>query len=317
MKYVKDYAVAVLIPACMIILLLILSPETRSFDGVFSILKQGFAPAVLGWGVLFGMKVGNWDFSIGARVVLSSILGGNLAVSLGWGVPGFVIITMVISMVLAVITGVLYRLLNIPTLIVTIGLMLIFESITRIIYGGNGIHFDNSWCVLGTWPWNFVVFLIAFAIGTYIYYKRKIGYSVRAAGNNPVVAATNGINVAQVKTVAIVISGIFAGIYAIMNTSISGVCAPVSGTMGSASTVFDAMMCVLIGMSIARGGNIMFGVYAGAITTQIIKLAMMVLGLPTTYNKVIIGVFVVLFMVSSTRSDIFQNIGKKFKKKAA
>lgn len=316
-KLIKGHLVAILIPVVMIFVILIISPETRSWNAVFSLICQGFAPAILGWGVLFGMKVGNWDFSIGARVVLASIMGGNLAINLGLGIPGFIIFTMIISMALAVIVGVAYLVLNIPTLIVSIGIMLIFESISRIIYGGKGVHLSSNMMVLASWPMNFIVFVIAFVIASYIYYMRKAGYSIRAAGNNAVVAQTNGINVTKTKAFALIISGIFAGIYAILNTSISGVVAPISSTMGSTATVFDAMMCVLIGMAIARSGNIMFGVYAGAIITQILKMAMMVLGLPTTYNKVVIAIFVVAFMVSSTRSDLIDSFKKKFGKRTA
>ena len=76
---IKNYAVSVIAPALMIVILLLVSPETRSMNSVISLLRQGFAPAVLGWGVLFNMKVGNWDFSIGARFVLACIVAGRLS----------------------------------------------------------------------------------------------------------------------------------------------------------------------------------------------------------------------------------------------
>ena len=46
--------------------------------------------------------------------------------------------------------------------------------------------------------------------------------------------------------------------------------------------MFDAMMCVLIGMAIAGKGSVIFGVYVGAIITQILKMGMMAIGVPTT-----------------------------------
>lgn len=53
---IKNYAVSVIAPALMIVILLLVSPETRSMDAVVSLLRQGFAPAVLGWGVLFNRR---------------------------------------------------------------------------------------------------------------------------------------------------------------------------------------------------------------------------------------------------------------------
>jgi len=323
LKYIKAYALAVAAPVVLMLLLVLISPETRSFAAVWNVVLQSLAPAVLGWGVLFNMKIGNWDFSIGARIVLTTILAGNFAMkittALGLGVAGFVplliVLSVLIGIILGVIVGAAYYFLQIPTLIVSIGLMLIMESLTRILYNGAGIHIGNEYMVLGKMPWNLILFVIFFVFASILYYKRKVGYSVRAVGSNPVVAKTNGINPKFLKAEALALSGIFAGLYSLMSLSATGVQSAVQGTMGSAAAVFDAMMCVLIGMSIAGKGNIMFGVFAGAIVTQLLKMGMMAIGLPTTFNKVVIGVFVVIFMVGSSRADLFQKLGGKLRRK--
>lgn len=313
---IKNYALSVLVPVAMIILLLIVSFETRSANAIISLLRQGFAPAVLGWGVLFNMKAGNWDFSIGARFVLGTILAGSLAMNYNMGMTGFVILAIVISLVLSTIVGYAYKLLKIPTLIVSIGICLIFESVTRILYGGAGVHVNSEYMLLGKTPYDLIAFVICFAIAAYIYYKRKLGYNVRAVGTNPVVAQTNGINATSTKTNALIVSGLFTGLYCVLSLSKTGVCAAVSGTLGSAATVFDAMMCVLIGMAICGKGNIIFSIYSGALIAQVLKMGMMAIGLPTTYNKVVIAVFVILFMVSSTRADLMENFKTRFLRKA-
>lgn len=310
-EFVRKYALAVLAPAALILLLLLVSPQTRSWGAVVSLLKQSFAPAILGWGVLYGMQAGNWDFSLGGRIVLVAILGGNIASSAHLGVVGFVVLCMVFSMICAILVGGAYWVLKIPTMIASIGIMLIFESLTRIIYNGAGTHLDQSMMILGKWPYNFIVFLAAFALASVLSYKRKFGYAVRAVGINATVAKTNGIDPMKTKAIAIVYSGIFVGIYAILNTSISGVASAVAGTMGSMATVFDAMMCVLIGMAIAGKGSVVFAVYSGAIITQLLKMGMTAVGLPTTFNKVVIAVFVVAFMVSSSRRDLIDRFVRR------
>ena len=68
---IKKNALAAAAPIMIVVLLLAISPATRSVEAIASLLRQGFAPAVLGWGVLFNMKVGNWDFSIGLSWRLS------------------------------------------------------------------------------------------------------------------------------------------------------------------------------------------------------------------------------------------------------
>lgn len=313
----RNYALSVLSPILIIALLLLVSPETRSTSAVISLLRQGFAPAVLGWGVLFNMKVGNWDFSIGARFVLATILAGNLAMDLNLGITGMVVLSIVISLVLSIIVGITYKLLKIPTLIVSIGICLIFESLTRIIYGGAGTHVTKEFMLLGKSPYDLITFVICFAIAAFFYFKRKLGYNLRAVGSNPIVAQTNGINALNTKTMALIVSGLFAGLYCVLSLSVAGVASSVSGTLGSAATVFDAMMCVLIGMAICGKGNIILSLYSGAIITQVLKMGMMAIGLPTTYTKVVIAVFVVLFMVSSAKADSIKKFAGKFRRKAA
>lgn len=312
LETVKNYALSVIMPIVMIVLLLIVSSETRSVNAIISLLRQGFAPAVLGWGVLFNMKAGNWDFSIGARFVLASIVAGNLAMSLNLGIPGLIVLAIGVSFILSTIVGLAYKILKIPTLIVSIGICLIFESITRILYGGAGVHVSAEYMLFGKSPYDLIAFIVCFAVAAYIYFKRKLGYNVRAVGTNPVVAQTNGINAISTKTNALIISGLFAGLYCVLSLSKTGVCAAVSGTLGSAATVFDAMMCVLIGMAICGKGNIIFSLYSGALIAQILKMGMMAIGLPTTYNKVVIAVFVIFFMVSSTKADVFNGIKNRF-----
>ncbi len=314
---IKNYALSVLVPLLMIAILLIVSPETRSVGAVASLLRQGFAPAVLGWGVLFNMKVGNWDFSIGARFVLATILAGNLAMNMKLGIPGMVVLAIVISLILGVIVGLVYKFLRIPSLIASIGICLIFESVTRIIYGGAGVHVTSDFMALGNAPLDLITFAVCFAIAAFIYFKRKLGYNVRAVGSNATVAETNGISAINTKTMALIISGLFAGLYCILILSKSGVCSAVSGTLGSATTVFDAMMCVLIGMAICGKGNIVFSIYAGALITQILKMGMMAIGLPTTYNKVVIAVFVVIFMVSSSKGAEIKKFFARLRNKEA
>ena len=69
MKLIKDiinkYALMLAVPIVGFLILWILFPGTVGTKNVPSLLKQAIAPAVLGWGVLFNMKVGNWDFSVG------------------------------------------------------------------------------------------------------------------------------------------------------------------------------------------------------------------------------------------------------------
>lgn len=315
--YLKKYGLSVSVPIVMILLILVVSPESRSFAAVEALLKQAFAPAILGFAVIWNFKVGNWDFSVGARIYLASIVAGHMAQDYNLGIAGMCVIAIGLSLVLAVILEVMYYYIQIPTLILTMGYEMILESITRIVYSGAGVNLKQSYMLLGKFPYNLIIFVLSFALAYALYYRRKSGYLIRAAGNNPAVAMTNGIDVKRAKMRAIFISGVFAGLYCILTVSSSGVVPAVASTMGSSAMVFDAMMCALIGMSINGGGNMILSLYAGAIATQVLKMGMMAVNVPTNFNKIVIGVVVVILMVSGSKAEaISRAFGRLRKEKS-
>lgn len=296
---VKKYALMVLLPVVFFTLLCIVFHGKVGTQNIQSLLKQAIAPAVLGWGVLFNMKVGNWDFSVGSTVLVSAIVGGNLAIQLNLGMPGMIVLCMLIGLLCGLIVGGVYYLLKIPTIIVTIGILLIYESIAGYVFGGTGVFLPSSWKMLS----NTALYIIAIVIALFAYflfYKTKIGYNVRAVGNNAAVAMANGLNAYKVKVISLLTAGLFAGMYAFISLGSSSVQKTVS-SMGTMGTCFDAMMCVFVGMSISREGNLIAGIYCGSIIMQLIKLSLMVFGFPSEYNSIVIAVFVLLFMALDAR----------------
>ncbi len=310
-KYVKNYIVMFLVTAAMIALLMFFAPATRSFTTLLSLLKQGIAPAILGWGVLFNIKAGNWDFGVGAEVLIAAIIGGNIAKMLGMGIAGVIVCCMVVGFAAGTVSGILYRLLRIPTIIISIAIMLIYESICGIVFGGKGVSLDLSYLVLSHFPGNVLMWIAGFLIAYILFFKTRIGYNIKAVGSNIKIAEDNGINVKRTKALALSIAGLFAGLYAAVNVGSSGAVRTVSA-MGTMGTCFNAMMCVFIGLSIVGGGNIFIAIYFGAVVMQMIQMALMVFGIPTQYSQVVVAIFVIAFMLFSTNApEIRENIRRK------
>lgn len=309
-KSVKDNFVAVLVPLLFYIVILIISPTSRNLNGAISLLKQGFAPAVLAWGVLFSMSVGNWDFSVGANVLLASIIGGNLAQDLHLGIVGMFFICVIIGSLCAASTSLVYSILNIPSLIASLGMLLIYESISGWIYGGEGLVLDTSYVIFGQFPINIISFILAFAVAYILYYRCAFGYRLRAVGSNSKVAESNGINIVKYKMLAMICVGLFSGIYSVINIGSAGV-ARTASNMQSMAVCFESMMCVFIGLSITRKGNRIFGVYCGSLVMQMVNMILMILNVNASFRKIVIAVIVIVLMVSANRPDISAAIRHK------
>jgi ribose transport system permease protein len=298
-SFLKEYALMIMLPAGIFMLMGVVFYGKVGIHNVPSLLKQAIAPAVLGWGVLFNMKVGNWDFSVGSTVLLSAITGGNLAIRFQLGIPGMIVLCMLVGLVCGLLVGLIYYLLKIPSIIVTIGVLLVYESVAGYIFGGTGVFLPSSWTTFSSLH----LYLIAVAAALFayfIFYQTGIGYHVRAVGNNAAVAMANGLNAYRIKVVALVLAGLFAGMYAFISLGSSSVQKTVS-SMGTMGICFDAMMCVFVGISISRRGNLIAGIYCGSVVMQLIKLSLMVFGFPSEYNSIVIAVFVLIFMTIDAR----------------
>ena len=297
MKVIKNliskYALMLAVPILLFVGLSIIFHGVIGTNNIPSLMQQAVAPAILGWGVLFNIKVGNWDFSVGSVVLLSAIIGGNIAVRLNWGFAGLLIFCLLVAVLAGVVVGLVYYFLKIPTIITSIGMLLIYESISSYAFEGQGIYL-TGWNLLGNTE-IVIIAIVAAATAYLIFYRSSIGYNVRAVGNNMNIAAQNGLNVYRVKAVAIAIAGLFAGLYAFISLGTSGVQKTVS-SMGTMGTCFDAMMCVFVGMSITRRGNLVAGIFCGSLVMQLVKLALMAIGIPSEYNSIFIAIFVLIFM---------------------
>lgn len=297
MKVIKNliskYALMLAVPILLFVVLSIIFHGVIGTNNIPSLMQQAVAPAILGWGVLFNIKVGNWDFSVGSVVLLSAIIGGNIAVRLNWGFAGLLIFCLLVAVLAGVVVGLVYYFLKIPTIITSIGMLLIYESISSYVFEGQGIYL-TGWNLLGNTE-IVIIAIVAAATAYLIFYRSSIGYNVRAVGNNMNIAAQNGLNVYRVKAVAIAIAGLFAGLYAFISLGTSGVQKTVS-SMGTMGTCFDAMMCVFVGMSITRRGNLVAGIFCGSLVMQLVKLALMAIGIPSEYNSIFIAIFVLIFM---------------------
>ena len=151
-KSARSYLMMFAIPLALFVIMLLAFDEI-TLGNVPSLFKQAIFPTVLSCGLMFNFACGNWDLAIGAEAVLSAILAGNLAVNTGLGLPGIIIGCVVVGACCGAITGTIFYITKVPTIIVTVGLLFIYECIGSLVSGGSGINISNTdYVVLGVYP---------------------------------------------------------------------------------------------------------------------------------------------------------------------
>lgn len=95
-------------------------------------------------GIGLQFKCGRFDFSGGAIMLVSVIIAGNIAKANGSNPLLFAVICQAVSIVLSLLVAVLYVYGRLPIMICTIGMALLYEAVTCLIYGGSGIHLVSN-----------------------------------------------------------------------------------------------------------------------------------------------------------------------------
>ena len=187
-----------------------------------SYFEASLLAAVGAVGFYFVMVMGMFDFSIGANIMLSAIVGCVFATRFGMGYLGLIVGAVITGALVGLLNGVFYVKLRIPSMIVTTGLALIYESVANYIAGGVEQTLPSNLRAFGQMPGNLILAVIAFVAAYLLLNYTRIGTYTYAIGSNEFVAKNMGINVNKYKVLAFVISGAFLGVMAVLTISRHG-----------------------------------------------------------------------------------------------
>lgn len=180
-------------------------------------------------GFYFVMVMGMFDFSIGANIMLSAIVGCVFATKFNLGYVGLIAGCIICGAIVGVLNGIFYVKLRIPSMIVTTGLALIYESVANYIAGGVEQTLPANLRMFGQMPGDIILAVLA-CVAAYIFLNyTKIGTYTYAIGSNEFVAKNMGIDVNKYKVLAFILSGAFLGVMAILTISYGSSMVAVTG----------------------------------------------------------------------------------------
>lgn len=279
----------------------ILTPKNfGSADNLLSYFQASLIATTGAVGFYFVMVMGMFDFSIGANIMLSAIVGSVVAQRLGMGYAGLIAGCIVTGTIVGLLNGFLYVKLRIPSMIVTTGLALIYESVANYIAGGVEQTLASELRIFGRMPGDIILALIAFAIAYLILNYTKIGTYTYAIGSNEFVAKNMGIDAKKYKVLAFVISGAFLGIMSILTISYGSSMVAVTG-MASMSRNFIPTMGCFFGLAFKKYGMPLQAIIIGEFVINIIFFGFIALGAPTAIQDVITGITLLIIITLTTK----------------
>ncbi len=242
------------------------------------------------------IKNGRFDFSGGATMVLTAILAGNLSLDLALSPLLYLLLCIVIGAALSTFTGVVYILGRLPIMICTIGVALLYESFTYLVYDAEGLNMmsNTKLTVFGRMPCILIVLALAVTVFLVYCYLTVPGKRAKLLSNNQQAGVNIGIrenrNVLQTFFMCGLLLGCAAAIYGSNNTV-----APQAG-LSTANTLFSNIIPAYMGIFVGAVSVDALGVVLASMGMAILNYGLSCIGLGSGgWQSIIIGTFMLAF----------------------
>ena len=263
--------------------------------------------AIMAIGMTFVIVAGQIDLSIGSTYALSGVVGalvlhhfgpGGQASHSGLGIPLGLLACLGVGLAAGLANGMMVTALRVHPFIITLGTMAIYRGIAFVVTQGQSIG-EFSPALAGFIKWQTpggltlvpmgVMILVAILGGIVLTYS-PAGRRVYAVGGNELASRYSGLAVERIKLGVFVLSGLSAGVSAILSLGYYGAATSGDG-QGYELSVIAAV--VVGGTSLSGGRGTAWGALLGALIIQMINSGIVILRIDQNYSQIIIGMAVI------------------------
>jgi rhamnose transport system permease protein len=282
-------------------------PDFATPGSVRSLLDDSSILVLLAIGQMLVILTRAIDLSVAANVALTGMIVALLnRAQPDIGMLPILALATAIGAALGAFNGLLVWLLQVPSIVVTLGTMAIYRGLVYVFSGGTWVTSNQmSAGFLGFVRGHFLGFttLTWLAIGGAAAAALLLRFTTRGrnfyvAGNNPQAAVYAGVSVGQTQFLAFLVSGAIAGLcgylwiarYAVAYTDVAS---------GFELQVIAA--CVIGGISIGGGVGTLAGVLIGCLFLGVLKNALPLLGISPFWQTAVSGVVITAAVILNAR----------------
>ena len=255
---------------------------------------------LLAVGSAFVILTGEIDVSVGATLGMSAAVGATLLRDGSyWAVA--ILAALAIGAVIGFVNGFGVSVLQIPSLIFTLGVNGVVRGLIYVFTKGAwvenlpaGFTRMSNTLIAGQLTTFYAAAILAVIAGHLILTQTKKGKYFIAVGDNAAGATLVGIPASQTKITAYILSGVFAAAAGMIYTSRIGFITP---TAGNSYEMKAIAACVLGGISLTGGQGSLIGASIGAIIMSSISRILVFLGFSSDYDNTITGILLITIVV--------------------
>ncbi len=306
-RHPQLFTLALIVAVCLVVGAI--NPEFFQLAMVFDIVRACTVLGLFALGVMIVLAAGGIDVSFAAiaaltmygitKLVMTQFPETSMVVILVAGAVG--------GTLLGVLNGLLVDWLKAPSLIVTIGTQYLYRGILLTFIGTvffmNVPHSMDAFGKLAVWrhdtatgvhavlPATVLVLVAAAGLTWWLLNRTLMGRAVYAIGGSLPIAERLGYNLRTVHLFVFGYAGFLAGLAGIVHVSSTRLANPFD-LVGMELDVIAAV--ILGGARITGGSGSVSGTLLGVLLVTLINNVLILAGVPSTWQKVIVGTFIVL-----------------------
>ena len=266
------------------------------------VMQQASVNTVLAAGMTFVILTGGIDLSVGSILAAAAMAG--LIVS---NVPElsylWIFAALAVGLGFGILNGLLISALKLPPFIVTLGSLTAVRGIARLL--GNDTTIFNPqipYAFIGngalpilpgvfSLPWLAVIALLVIVISWFVLKRTVFGTHIYSVGGNEAAARLSGIKVPRIYLSVYGISGLFAGLGAVM---LSTRLYAANGLQLGQAYELDAIAAVILGGTSFVGGiGSIWGTLIGALIIAALSNGLVLIGVSDIWQYVIKGLVII------------------------
>jgi len=316
MRYRLSYipeAVALISVLALFVFFSIAAPNFLTPYSIGNILTFGSIVATVTVGVAILMIAGEFDLSVGSNFAVTSYV---IALSLIAGLSVWVAIPLAIlaSTSLGLLNGIIVTKTRIPSFICTLGTMLAYRGIVRVIgkgsfatYKGDPIplfkilngdfNLLNQFFEVQAFRTSVIWFILLAIIFTLILMRTRFGNWIYASGGAPGAALAQGVNVNRVKILCFTLTGFMVAIASTMQFSHR---LSVDPLRGEGMELIVVASCVIGGVRLTGGYGTVIGAILGAFLLQMLDQGLVLMQIPIQVFQVSVGLIIITSVILNT-----------------
>jgi fructose transport system permease protein len=245
------------------------------------------------------------DLSVGAIMVISSVVMGRLAVISGVPVPIAFLLGLATGFVCGLINGTLVAYFKLPPFIVTLGTWSIFGALNLYYSGsetirqqeiaaiapflqfmGTAIKFGGARLTYGS-----ILMVILAVIVWYVLNRTAFGRHIYATGDDPDSARLAGISIQRTLLAVYAIAGVICSLAA---WALIGRIGAVSATAGVTANLDSITAVVIGGTSLFGGRGSIVGTLMGALIVGVFRNGLALAGVQVLWQEFTVGALIIV-----------------------